>query len=540
MSSKHHIRIDMVSHRHFLIEAEHCISRIEPSMPSVLGTYVIVQWMETAAAELVHPRIEEGYISVGGKVSIEHTVPVPMGKTVDINAKVVEVDGNSIRFTIRAEWNGKKIAQADHWRSVMPMKLFNRLTPDDEGTAAASFEEIRKRFIEIGLRCDKEDIVTAREHASLPRGLWKELADKRIFECSADRTASRRQLYNLAATLEGLCYALQDVGIAMSLGSQVGLCLPFIVRCRDAELKRVCLEPIQSGEQIVAFAITEPHGGSDAYNLQTRLSRHVDDGRLVLNGRKWNITNIPEARWIVTIANDTENSTPVAILVDVHWEGVLTSPHRTIGMRGSPIGSVDFENVTIPENYLLTNEGEGKRLVQEAFLRERILAPFLVLGTVDRLCDRIISYARRREVFRKPISNYQYIQKRFTDAKIIIEATRAMAIRTLEKFVRGEKVSMEASISKIFSTNAYNEVVTHMLKVCGSHGYQEQDDIGRLLLDSVGMVIAGGTDEVHRKVIFQEMLMESFRRRKSLPDLPLSCLSSDNPAPSELFRLEKT
>ncbi|HIJ37582.1 MAG TPA: acyl-CoA/acyl-ACP dehydrogenase [Rhodospirillaceae bacterium] len=380
------------------------------------------------------------------------------------------------------------------------------------------YREIRDRFYSLG-NDFRNDVSTSRLSGRLPKNLWLELCKAGLFS-DEDLTNNYERIHFVAPALEGLCHAIQDGGVAISIISQVGLSLPALKEHGTSDIHKECLDGLLSGSEIIAFAITEKQGGSDAYALQTTI--YDDGGDYILRGHKWNITNIPEADWVIVVARHFNSNNPLIVLVNTAWSGVeVTSPHSPVGMRSSPIGSIKFSDVFIPKEAILGHPAQGKSIVRKAFLRERILTPFPIIGCMAGLCERAVLYSCQRRISGTPIRKHQYIQKRITDVKINLESTRVLAYDALTKYIDGAESSLNSSVAKLYAANAFLNASATVMKIFGSHGYQVDDEIGHMVMDAVGASIAGGTEEVHRKVIFQQLLADTMRQeRKHKASLP--------------------
>lgn len=366
-------------------------------------------------------------------------------------------------------------------------------------------DEVRQAYFDIGLSC-RDEVSAARETVALPWSLWKKIAAEGIF-----RLDYREHLPVVASALEGLCHAIGDSGVAISIIAQAGLSLPAIQEFGSPRLKDQCLGSLVDGDGLIAFAITEPQGGSDAYSARATLTRDGDGYRL--NGQKWHITNMPDATWIAVLAKLADTQEPVLVVIEAEQDGVeIGRPLSPVGMRSSPIASATFDEVRVAGDAILGSPKITRNIVRQAFVRERILTPFPILGCMDDLCDRAVVYSSTRKVFGSAIGEFQHIQKRLTDAKVLMESTRALAHDALRKYLAGEEASSAASIAKMYSASAFVELSTTILQIFGSHGYGVGDNMGHLILDAVGATIAGGTEEVHRKVIFQEMFLDTMKR----------------------------
>lgn len=367
--------------------------------------------------------------------------------------------------------------------------------------------EVRKQFEVLGEEY-RSAAVQGREERHLPLGLWEALAKHELFISSLPHHGNDGIDF-AAAALEGLIAGLRDGGTAISLVSQLGMCAPTIYKYAQPEIKDHYLKQLSLGKVLPAFATTEPQGGSDPKSFTTEITATPSGYRL--NGVKWSITNAPIAAMAIVLALETESRLPVSVLVDCSWPGVDQSQVlKPPGLRSSPTGKIIFKDVEVPRNHILGDLGTGYRIMNEALLRERLLFPFAHLGGMGTLLKETFSYSMNRIVFKKPIGEFQYIRKRVTDMQIGLETARCMAHQALTKFLSGKDASMESSIGKLYSANVAIEIVTNAIKIFGSQRFQE-GDLDEVLMSCMASSLAGGTEEMHREVIFQN-LYRGYRR----------------------------
>lgn len=367
---------------------------------------------------------------------------------------------------------------------------------------------VRDRFERLG-RSHQVAAQQGREARRLPEGLWEHLAKAGLFATYLREGRNEGMAY-AAAAIEGLSSGLLDAGTGISLVSHLGLCLWTVSRYARPPLRERYLEPLSSGRALAAFATAEPHGGSDAQKLTARLTR--SPAGFVLNGEKWSITNAPVASLIITTGREIATQHPISVLVDPAWPGVERQTLRPAGIKSSPTGRILFTDVEIPESHILGKVGEGIQILFDAFTRERVLAPFVFIGLMDRLTHEAFAYAQTRVVFDQPIGDFQYVRKRLTDMKIDLETTRAMAHLALGRYLSGEESGLEVSLAKMYSAAKATDAFTNAVKIFGSHRLEE-GDLDELVMASLAGSIAGGTEEMHREVIYQSMYRQYRRNR---------------------------
>lgn len=345
----------------------------------------------------------------------------------------------------------------------------------------------------------------------VPKAIWRDLARTGLLRLGETKGYPDAASW-LAAGLEGLAHSLLEGGVATSIISHAALCLASIEAFGSEHAKRAYLEPLRCGQIIGAFCVTEPQGGS-VVNQFGSTYRRLPHRDISLDGAKWHVTNLPVCSVMVVFAEEHTTGEVSAFIVDRKWPGVhLSAPLLAETMRTSAIGSLSLSGVLVPSTHILGHLGAGKEILRRAFLLERVLVPFPQIGAIERVVEDCLDYTRLRKVGGEPIGNYQYVQQRLTDMIIGLTTLRASATTALEGYLAGADVALEASVSKLYAAKTTMQVATNAIQVYGSYGMQRELSLTELLLDGIGASIAGGTEETHRKVIYQQALRRAHRR----------------------------
>jgi alkylation response protein AidB-like acyl-CoA dehydrogenase len=312
--------------------------------------------------------------------------------------------------------------------------------------------------------------------------------------------------------LAALAYDEPNLGIFLSVIAAAGLALPILRAAGHVEL----LEAATSGRAVLAVAVTEKSAGSDALAMRTMLKR-ATDGTLRLEGSKWHITNAPVADAIVVFAIDatTDDRCLSAVLVRPTDPGVIRGPALDlIGCRGSPTGEVSFDQVIVAADRILGRREDGKQHLELAFVRERVLAPWPLLGKMQKVLDDCLDHVERRVQFGKAIHEFQYVQEKIVTSFEAMINARHLAERAVLSVVAGRPSAALASLAKASAADAAAHVFKSAIEVFGSYGVQAERRYGDYLHDALCAQIAGGTRETHRKVVFGELRLERARARK--------------------------
>lgn len=342
--------------------------------------------------------------------------------------------------------------------------------------------------------------------ASLGReGLLDALADPGRLAQGCERLAQR-------------AHEADELGVFLSVIATAGLAAPILREARGDgvdELRRQTL----AGEAVVAVAITERGAGSDVRSMSTTLSRGPDGG-LRLDGAKWHITNAPEADAAIVFAMNatTEDRFLTAVLVRRGDPGVVFGPPLDlIGCRGSPTGEIALAGVPIAQERILGRAGDGQRLLELAFVRERLLAPWPLLGKMEKVIVECLDHAATRQQFGQAIQEFQWVQDKILGAYEAALGARLLAERAVGAAARGESFAALASLAKARAADAAVEVFRAAVEVHGSYGVQASRRYGDYLHDALCAQIAGGTRETHKKIVFGELRLDRARTRRGRP-----------------------
>ena len=308
----------------------------------------------------------------------------------------------------------------------------------------------------------------------------------------------------VAAVMEE--FAKYDLGFATTLMGTTLSLKPVLMHGTDAQ-KRMYADVIVGGG-LGAFALTEAGAGSDAG--ATRTTAVKDGDEYVLNGTKCFITNSTYADIFVVFASTNKEAGVKGIsafIVERNREGFSVDKHEVkMGLRSSDTASLVFDNVRIPADHLLGQEGKGFIYAMQTLDLARPFVGASAVGLAQRCVDEAAAYAKQRICFGKPIAALQAIQFKLADMEIGVETARQAVVHTLQLAEAHKPYSREAAIAKCYAGDVAFKNAGEALQILGGYGYSREYPVEKLLRDSKILQIYEGTNEVQRVVISGQVL----------------------------------
>jgi alkylation response protein AidB-like acyl-CoA dehydrogenase len=300
-----------------------------------------------------------------------------------------------------------------------------------------------------------------------------------------------------------------NAGLDISVFADIVLFARALNTHGTGEQKQKYLVPVLRGEKIGAMAITEPKGGSDA--LSARTSARKDGSDYVINGSKTFITNAPIADFILVIARISDGARKIDggtwFIVERGTPGLETGkPLHKMGMKSSPTGEVFLTDVRVPAAQVLGEVDRGFHYLMESLDVERVLEGASTVGIAQSCLDAATTYVQERRVFGRKIREYQLIQEKIATMAVGIEMSRTMLYRLLHAVGRGETVTREAAILKLYSSQMAVQASNDAVQIFGGYGYMEEYPVARLYRDAKHHEIGAGTTEIMKIIISRETL----------------------------------
>ncbi len=294
-----------------------------------------------------------------------------------------------------------------------------------------------------------------------------------------------------------------------AFGTNVGIGSQGLVMFGTQAQKERWLPGIASGEVVTSFALTEPEAGSDSGAVRTRAELKGD--HYVLNGSKRYITNAARASLFTVMARtnpEVKGGAGVsAFLVPSDLPGVsVGKPEKKMGQQGAHIHDINFDNVKVPLENRLGEEGQGFRIAMQVLDRGRLHISSVCVGVAERLIEESVRYAAQRKQFGQPIANFQMIQAMLADCRAEANAGRAMVLEAARKRDAGEDVTMDAAAAKLFCSEMVGRVADRAVQIFGGSGYVADYGIERFYRDVRIFRLYEGTSEIQRLIIAREMM----------------------------------
>ncbi|WP_025025793.1 acyl-CoA dehydrogenase [Caldalkalibacillus mannanilyticus] len=296
------------------------------------------------------------------------------------------------------------------------------------------------------------------------------------------------------------------VGVILSVHTSVGT--NPILYFGNEEQKKSYIPKLASGEYLGAFALTEPHAGSDAARIKTSAVKQGEE--YILNGSKVFITNGGEADVYITFAvTNPELGTKgiSAFIVNKDTPGLTVGKkEKKMGMNGSSTTELIFDQARVPASHLLGQEGMGFTIAMANLDAGRIGIAAQALGIAENALELSIQYARERKQFGKPIGAQQGLGFKLADMGTQVEAAKLLTYRAAFLRNEGVKCGMEASMAKKLSSDTAMMVTTEAIQVFGGYGYTREYPVERLFRDAKVTQIYEGTNQIQRIVIAKHLL----------------------------------
>ncbi len=272
------------------------------------------------------------------------------------------------------------------------------------------------------------------------------------------------------------------------------------------DLKKKYLVPLAEGKFIGAFALTETLAGSDSFNLRTKA--HRDGNDWILNGEKLWITNGSIADVISVFARTERGIT--GFVVETKWPGFTAGPpEKKMGIRGSVTAAISFENVRVPGENIIGEDGRGFLIAMKTLDAGRLGLGAACLGASKELLELSTKYAKERKQFDVAIAQFEAIQFMLAEMATTIYAMESLVYRTAAAYDAGKAISRQSAIVKLFCSEGLMKVADRAVQIHGGMGYSRELPIERIYRDARINPIFEGTNEIQKIVIARDVIKKN-------------------------------
>ncbi len=341
-----------------------------------------------------------------------------------------------------------------------------------------------------------------------PAELWQEMGELGLLGITVEEEHGGAGMGYLAHTVAVEEIARASASVSLSYGAHSNLCVNQIRLNGTEEQKRKYLPSLIIGAHVGALAMSEAGAGSDVVGMKLRAERRND--RYVLNGTKYWITNGPDADTLVVYAKtDPEAGSKgiTAFLVERSMTGFSTSRHfDKLGMRGSNTAELIFEDVEVPFENVLGEEGRGVRVLMSGLDYERVVLAGIGTGIMAACLDEIMPYMKERRQFGESIGNFQLMQGKMADMYTAMNTARAYVYEVAKACDRGEVTRHDAAACVLYSSEEAMKQAHQAVQAMGGAGFLSDHPVSRIFRDAKLMEIGAGTSEIRRMLIGREMM----------------------------------
>ncbi len=295
-------------------------------------------------------------------------------------------------------------------------------------------------------------------------------------------------------------------GFNTAIGAHTGLALTHLHAEGNEAQKQKYLVPGIKGELIGSLAITEPGGGSDVARLTTRAVKKGD--HYIVNGSKTFISNGVYSDFIIAaVRTGGEGASGVSLLIiDRDTPGVSANKLKKLGWHASDTGEIHFDDVKVPVENLLGEEGRGFPYIMQHFISERLGMALIAVCQADLAVNYALKYTAEREAFGRPINKFQALRHRLAQMSAEVMMNRAFVYSLYRRHEDGGYIVKEAAMAKLVTTQMSDKICYECMRMFGGYGYMEDYPMARLLRDSQLGTIGGGTSEILCEIISKMMI----------------------------------
>ncbi|MGV8945547.1 MAG: acyl-CoA dehydrogenase family protein [Lutibacter sp.] len=338
---------------------------------------------------------------------------------------------------------------------------------------------------------------------TIERFIWKKFGEMGYFglNISEENGGLGLDIFYTVIFIEEL-QKVNSGGFAAAMWAHAYLAMTHLEKEGSEVIKQNYLIPSVEGEKVGCLCITEPFGGSDVAAMRSTAVKKGDT--YVINGSKTFITNgVYSDYLIVTAKTDlaSKNKGISIFIMDRNTPGISATKLDKLGWRASDTAEIAFDNVVIPAENLMGEEGKGFQYLMNHFALERLVMGINAHARSEFALDYALKYMSERQAFGKTIDQFQALRHKIVDLASEVEMCKEFNYSVAKRLNEGQYIVKEASMSKLISTKIADKVIYECLQFLGGYGYMEDYPMARLLRDSRLGPIGGGTSEVLREIL---------------------------------------
>ncbi|MEM8739973.1 MAG: acyl-CoA dehydrogenase family protein [Pseudomonadota bacterium] len=383
--------------------------------------------------------------------------------------------------------------------------MFALSMPFDLGEDVNALRDMVHRWAQDRLRPMAQSIDAAN---AFPSELWTEMGDLGLLGVTVEEEFGGAGMGYLAHTVAIEEIARASASVALSYGAHSNLCVNQIRLNASDEQKQRYLPGLVGGQQVGALAMSEAGAGSDVVSMKLHAEKRNDHFRL--NGNKYWITNGPDADTLVVYAKTDPYAGPkgiTAFLVEKTMTGFTTSPHfDKLGMRGSNTAELIFDDVEVPFENVLGEEGRGVAVLMSGLDYERVVLAGIGTGIMAACMDEVMPYISSREQFGQPIGSFQLMQGKIADMYTGLNSARAFVYEVARCCDRGTVTRQDAAACCLYASEQAMVQAHQAVQAFGGAGFLSDTPVSRIFRDAKLMEIGAGTSEIRRMLVGRELM----------------------------------
>ena len=341
-----------------------------------------------------------------------------------------------------------------------------------------------------------------------PAHLWREMGDLGLLGLTVDEEFGGAGMSYLAHTVAVEEVARASASVSLSYGAHSNLCVNQIKLNGTQEQKEKYLPRLISGAHVGALAMSETSAGSDVVSM--KLGAEKLNGYYRLNGNKYWITNGPDADTLVVYAKTDPSGGSkgiTAFLIEKEMTGFSTSPHfDKLGMRGSNTAELIFDDVEVPFENMLGEEGKGVQVLMSGLDYERVVLSGIGCGIMAACLDEVMPYMVERKQFGQSIGDFQLMQGKIADMYTAMNSARAYVYEVAKACDRGAVTRQDAAACVLYASEQAMQVAHQAVQALGGAGFLADAPVARIFRDAKLMEIGAGTSEIRRMLVGRELM----------------------------------